>query len=125
MLLLEMLLLGIAPNAYGRPCLIGNEYLRTTRAACHAAGLKILTEVPIPQVESEKQQAMALLAASHPDAIIHVGFFVETVSHSAQAPFLLSLGQSRCICAAVIGVVAAPKPGWRVESPKLWITVRF
>jgi branched-chain amino acid transport system substrate-binding protein len=54
--------------------LIGNEYLRTTRAACHAAGLKILTEVPIPQVESDKQQAMALLAASQPDGIIHVGF---------------------------------------------------
>jgi branched-chain amino acid transport system substrate-binding protein len=54
--------------------LIGNEYLRTTRAACHVAGLKILTEVPIPQVESEKQQAMALLAANQPDGIIHVGF---------------------------------------------------
>ena len=54
--------------------LIGNEYLRTTRVACQDAGLKILAEVPIPQVQSEKQRAMATLAASRPDAIVHVGF---------------------------------------------------
>jgi hypothetical protein len=54
--------------------LIGNEYLRTTRVACHAAGLKILAEVPIPQVQSEKREAMAILAASRPDGIMHVGF---------------------------------------------------
>jgi branched-chain amino acid transport system substrate-binding protein len=54
--------------------LIGHEYLRTTRAACQGAGLQILVEVPIPQVESDKRQAMAVLKASQPDGIIHVGF---------------------------------------------------
>ena len=35
--------------------LIGHEYLRSTRAACADAGLEITGEVPIPQVEAEKQ----------------------------------------------------------------------
>jgi len=54
--------------------LIGNEYLRTTRVACSDAGLQITSEVPIPQVESEKRHAMAALAADRPDGIMHVGF---------------------------------------------------
>jgi ABC-type branched-subunit amino acid transport system substrate-binding protein len=54
--------------------LIGAEYLRTTRTACKEAGLRITAEVPIPQVEAEKQQAMEALAADRPDAILHVGF---------------------------------------------------
>jgi ABC-type branched-subunit amino acid transport system substrate-binding protein len=54
--------------------LIGQEYLRTARTACQGAGLRITGEVPIPQVESEKAAAMALLAAEKPDAIMHVGF---------------------------------------------------
>jgi ABC-type branched-subunit amino acid transport system substrate-binding protein len=54
--------------------LIGQEYLRTTRVACQAAGLRITAEVPIPQVEAEKAAAMAELAAEKPDAIVHVGF---------------------------------------------------
>jgi ABC-type branched-subunit amino acid transport system substrate-binding protein len=54
--------------------LIGQEYLRTTRVACQAAGLRITAEIPIPQVESEKAAAMAELAAEKPDAILHVGF---------------------------------------------------
>jgi ABC-type branched-subunit amino acid transport system substrate-binding protein len=54
--------------------LIGHEYLRTTRVACQTAGLRIATEVPIPQVEAEKAAAMAELAAEKPDAIMHVGF---------------------------------------------------
>jgi branched-chain amino acid transport system substrate-binding protein len=54
--------------------LIGAEYLRTTRAACKEAGLRITAEVPIPQVEAEKLQAMEVLAADRPDAILHVGF---------------------------------------------------
>jgi branched-chain amino acid transport system substrate-binding protein len=54
--------------------LIGAEYLRTTRAACKEAGLRITAEVPIPQVEAAKQQAMEVLAADRPDAILHVGF---------------------------------------------------
>jgi branched-chain amino acid transport system substrate-binding protein len=54
--------------------LIGTEYLRTTRVACHEAGLRITAEVPIPQVESDKRTAMATLAAGEPDGILHVGF---------------------------------------------------
>ena len=54
--------------------LIGIEYLRTTRVACADAGLRITAEVPIPQVQSDKQTAMATLAADKPDAILHVGF---------------------------------------------------
>jgi branched-chain amino acid transport system substrate-binding protein len=54
--------------------LIGHEYLRTTRAACQDAGLAIVIEVPIPQVEGEKHQAIADLAAVRPDGIMHVGF---------------------------------------------------
>lgn len=54
--------------------LIGTEYLRTTRVACADAGLRITAEVPIPQVQSEKQATMATLAADKPDAILHVGF---------------------------------------------------
>ncbi|OBG22629.1 hypothetical protein A5765_01405 [Mycolicibacterium celeriflavum] len=54
--------------------LIGHEYLRTTRVACREAGLDIVVEVAIPQVESEKLAAMSTLAASKPDAIMHVGF---------------------------------------------------
>jgi branched-chain amino acid transport system substrate-binding protein len=54
--------------------LVGHEYLRTTRAACADAGLRILAEVPIPQVEAEKSAAMAVLAAEQPDCLMHVGF---------------------------------------------------
>ena len=54
--------------------LIGNEYLRTTRVACDESALRITAEVPIPQVQSEKRTAMAILAADKPDAIMHVGF---------------------------------------------------
>jgi ABC-type branched-subunit amino acid transport system substrate-binding protein len=54
--------------------LIGAEYLRTTRAACKEVGLRITAEVPIPQVEADKQDAMGSLAADRPDAIVHVGF---------------------------------------------------
>ena len=54
--------------------LIGTEYLRTTRVACHEAGLRITAEVAIPQVESDKRTAMATLAAGGPDGIVHVGF---------------------------------------------------
>jgi ABC-type branched-subunit amino acid transport system substrate-binding protein len=54
--------------------LIGAEYLRTTRAACKDVGLRITAEVAIPQVEAEKQAAMAVLAEEQPDGILHVGF---------------------------------------------------
>jgi hypothetical protein len=54
--------------------LIGNEYLRTTRVACKEAGLRITAEVPIPQIQADKQTAMKLLAVDQPDGILHVGF---------------------------------------------------
>jgi branched-chain amino acid transport system substrate-binding protein len=54
--------------------LIGDEYLRFARVACREYGLRIVAEVAIPQVESEKQAAMATLADAKPDAIMHVGF---------------------------------------------------
>jgi ABC-type branched-subunit amino acid transport system substrate-binding protein len=54
--------------------LIGEEYLRSTRVACKEYGLRITAEVAIPQVEAEKQAAMAELAHDRPDAVMHVGF---------------------------------------------------
>ncbi len=54
--------------------LIGAEYLRTTRVACKAAGLRITAEVPVPQVQAEKGVAMKVLAEERPDGILHVGF---------------------------------------------------
>jgi ABC-type branched-subunit amino acid transport system substrate-binding protein len=54
--------------------LIGEEYLRSTRVACKEYGLRVTAEVAIPQVEHEKQAAMAELAGERPDAIMHVGF---------------------------------------------------
>jgi branched-chain amino acid transport system substrate-binding protein len=61
---------GIAHEA----SLIGNEYLRTARVACRDAGLTITSEVAVPQVQTEKRDAIASLAAGDPDAIMHVGF---------------------------------------------------
>lgn len=54
--------------------LIGHEYLRTTRAACQQAGLTITGEVAIPQVQADQRDALAVLAAEQPDALLHVGF---------------------------------------------------
>lgn len=54
--------------------LIGDEYLRTARVACRAAGLHVTAEVAIPQVQADKRKAMAELAVHQPDAILHVGF---------------------------------------------------
>jgi branched-chain amino acid transport system substrate-binding protein len=54
--------------------LIGEEYLRTARAACKDAGLRIAAEVAIPQVQADKRKAMEELAVHQPDAILHVGF---------------------------------------------------
>jgi branched-chain amino acid transport system substrate-binding protein len=63
--------------------LIGHEYLRTTRLACGQAGLTITAEVPIPQVESDKRDAMAALAADKPDALMHVGFGLGIIGMNA------------------------------------------
>src|SRR6185437_6071107 len=46
--------------------LIGEEYLRTTRAACKDAGLRIAAEVAIPQVQADKRKAMEELAVHQP-----------------------------------------------------------
>lgn len=54
--------------------LIGDEYLRFARIACREYGLRIVAEVVIPQIEAEKNAAMAVLAEARPDAIMHVGF---------------------------------------------------
>lgn len=63
--------------------LIGGEYLRSTRAACLDAGLKITAEVAIPQVERDKQAAMSALAQGRPDAIMHVGFGLGIIGMNA------------------------------------------
>ena len=42
--------------------------------ACQDVGLRVTSEVPIPQVEAEKREAMATLAAEKPDGLLHVGF---------------------------------------------------
>jgi hypothetical protein len=54
--------------------LIGDEYLGSMRVACREYGLRVVSEVPIPQVEGEKRAAMEALFAGRPDAIMHVGF---------------------------------------------------
>jgi substrate-binding family protein len=54
--------------------LIGDEYLRSARVACKEYGLKVIAEVGIPQVEAEKDAAIAALAEARPDCIMHVGF---------------------------------------------------
>ncbi|MED5811809.1 ABC transporter substrate-binding protein [Mycolicibacterium sp. 050232] len=63
--------------------LIGREYLRTTREACRDTGLTITAEVAIPQVKSEKRDAMSRLAAVKPDAIMHVGFGLGLIGMNA------------------------------------------
>jgi ABC-type branched-subunit amino acid transport system substrate-binding protein len=54
--------------------LIGDEYVRAARVACREYGLRVVAEVGIPQVEAEKQAAVAALAEAKPDGIMHVGF---------------------------------------------------
>ena len=54
--------------------LIGDEYVRAARVACLEYGLRVVAEVAIPQVEADKQAAMAALAGAKPDGIMHVGF---------------------------------------------------
>lgn len=63
--------------------LIGREYLRTARVACLDAGLTITGEVAIPQVETDKRDAMAILAADKPDALMHVGFGLGLIGMNA------------------------------------------
>lgn len=62
---------------------IGREYLRSTRDACRDAGLRIVAEVAIPQVEGDKHAAMTELSRAEPDAIMHVGFGLGIVGMNA------------------------------------------
>ena len=54
--------------------LIGKEYLSFAEKAYSAAGLKVVTTVAIPQVEADKAEAVKVLRAAEPDALVHVGF---------------------------------------------------
>ena len=54
--------------------LIGDEYLRGMRAACQDLGLQITSEVCVPQLESGKREALEIVAADRPDALVHLGF---------------------------------------------------
>jgi hypothetical protein len=63
--------------------LIGHEYLRSARAACVDAGLAITGEVPIPQVDAEKQAAMRTLSEGMPDGLMHVGFGLGLIGMNA------------------------------------------
>ena len=54
--------------------LIGKAYLSFAEKAYSAAGLKVVTTVAIPQVEADKAEAVKVLRAAEPDALVHVGF---------------------------------------------------
>lgn len=54
--------------------LIGKEYLACSERAYAEAGLTIVATVPIPQVESDKVDAVSRLRDAAPDAVVHVGF---------------------------------------------------
>jgi ABC-type branched-subunit amino acid transport system substrate-binding protein len=54
--------------------LIGQEYLAFSERAYVAAGLEIVDRVAVPQVESDKVEAVRSLQESKPDAVVHVGF---------------------------------------------------
>ncbi len=54
--------------------LIGKEYLAHAERAYADAGLSVVATVPIPQVETDKVDAVARLRAADPDAVVHVGF---------------------------------------------------
>src|SRR5271168_3371867 len=50
--------------------LIGKEYLAFAERAYDAAGLKVVATVAIPQVEADKSEAVTVLRASEPDALV-------------------------------------------------------
>jgi ABC-type branched-subunit amino acid transport system substrate-binding protein len=53
--------------------LIGREYLGFAESAYSEAGLEVVATVAIPQVETDKVEAVTALQASKPDAVVHVG----------------------------------------------------
>lgn len=97
--------------------LIGREYLRSTRDACRNAGLAITAEVPIPQVESDKRAAMAVLAADKPDAVMHVGFGLGIIGMNAA---LQAIGWMPPRYTTTAFEFAATGPWWR-EQLAGWI----
>ena len=54
--------------------LIGQEYLASSKRGYTDVGLEIVCTVPVPQVETDKVEAVSELHASQPDAVVHVGF---------------------------------------------------
>jgi branched-chain amino acid transport system substrate-binding protein len=53
--------------------LIGEQYLRTARAACANLGIEITGEVAIPQIVATKIDDLRLLHANQPDGLMHIG----------------------------------------------------
>ncbi len=53
--------------------LIGEQYLRSARAACADLGIEVTGEVPIPQIVATKVDELRLLQAGKPDGIMHIG----------------------------------------------------
>ncbi|MGV0741896.1 ABC transporter substrate-binding protein [Mycolicibacterium sp. XJ870] len=92
--------------------LIGREYLRTTREACRDAGLTITAEVPIPQVASDKLQAMSALAADKPDALMHVGFGLGLIGMNEA---LQAIGWMPPRYTTTAFEFAATRPWWRQQ----------
>jgi branched-chain amino acid transport system substrate-binding protein len=92
--------------------LLGNEYLRSARAACAQVGLKVTGEVAIPQVEGEKQAAMRSLAAGQPDGLMHVGFGLGVVGMNAA---LDGIGWAPRRYTTTAFEFAANSPWWRAQ----------
>lgn len=53
--------------------LIGEQYLRSARAACAGVGIEITGEVAIPQIVATKVDELRLLHADKPDGLMHIG----------------------------------------------------
>ncbi|MGD9795402.1 MAG: ABC transporter substrate-binding protein [Acidimicrobiia bacterium] len=53
--------------------LIGNEYLEGFRAACPVEGVEIVSEVRVPQTETDKVRAVSTLRDANPDALVCLG----------------------------------------------------
>lgn len=53
--------------------LIGEQYLRSARAACTGLGIEITGEVAIPQIVATKVDELRTLAVHRPDGLMHIG----------------------------------------------------
>jgi ABC-type branched-subunit amino acid transport system substrate-binding protein len=54
--------------------LIGEQCVRSARAACKEIGIEVTGEVTLSQVDADQLEAMKVLAVGKPDAILSVGF---------------------------------------------------